>query len=292
MIFSPRSDDDAARLAAMLASRRLEEAAAHLYGLGATAGDLRLSIGQEAAAVGLARALGPADALFVGRRHLAHACAAGVAPERILTSLTGGDDALAAARFDASDAASALWRALGWTAARHRAGGGAVAVLDDLDVETGATLDALRYARANDLAVALVIEDARRDAPCPRLPDDIAVAEADGLDVRVVEAAVRALLEQVATERRCRALVLHVGRHRGFSMADPDRRKERGEDRRPRGVEDAIARERARLIAAGVEEEALEEIDEAARERVADALAARDRAAAAARLAARRGAQA
>ncbi|QLP98081.1 MAG: hypothetical protein HZY79_12880 [Rhodoblastus sp.] len=170
---SDRSIAEPSRYAAMLACRRLEEAAAELYGLGATAGDLRLSIGQEAAAVGLARALGPDDALFVGRRHLAHASAAGVAPERILYSLTGGDDALAAARFDASDSVSALWRALGWTAARHAAGGAALAVIDDLDAESGATLDALAYARARGLAVALAIEDARRDprrCACLRSP--------------------------------------------------------------------------------------------------------------------------
>lgn len=270
----------------MLACRRLEEAAAHLYGLGATAGDLRLSIGQEAAAVGLARALGSRDALFVGRRHLAHACAAGVAPEKILASLTGGDDALAALRFDASDSVSALWRALGWTAARHAAGGGAVAVIDDLDAETGATLDALAYADARKLAVALVIEDARREPPPLRVPA-MPVTSADGCDVFAVEAAVRELLSQVAAEGRCCALILRVGRHRGFSMAEPDRRKERGADRRPRGEEDGLNRERARLIRLGVDEDALSDIDDDARQAVADALAARDRAAAAARMAAR-----
>ena len=281
------SDTDTSRYAAMLACRRLEEAAAELYGLGATAGDIRLSIGQEAAAVGLARALGPRDALFVGRRHLAHAGAAGLAPEKILASLTGGDDGLAAARFDASDAVSALWRALGFAAARHAAGGEAVAVIDDLDAETGASLDALAYARARGLAVALAIEDARRDPPALRLPD-IPAREVDGLDVRAVEDAARALLVDVAASRECRALILRVGRHRGFSMADPDRRKERGEDRRPRGREDGLARERARLIEAGLDEEALEEIEDAARAATAQALSApamsaRDRAAAARR---------
>lgn len=277
---------DPSRYAAMLACRRLEEAAAELYGLGATAGDLRLSIGQEAAAVGLACALGPCDALFVGRRHLAHASAAGVAPERILYSLTGGDDALAAARFDASDSVSALWRALGWTAARHSAGGAAVAVIDDLDAENGATLDALAYARARGLAVALAIEDARRERRPLHLPG-VDAQEVDGLDVVAVEAAVRDLLARVAEEGVCRALILRVGRHRGFSMADPDRRKERGDDRRPRGREDGLARERARLLEQGLDEEELEEIEDAARAATAAAMTARDRAAAAARAAAR-----
>lgn len=279
---------DTSRYAAMLACRRLEEAAAELYGLGATDGDVLLSIGQEAAAVGLARALGPRDALFVGRRRLAHASAAGVAPERILSSLSGGGDALASARFDASDSVSALWRALGWTAARHAVGGGAVAVIDDLDAESGATLDALAFARARGLAVALAIEDARRDSPALRLPADVEALEVDGLDVVAVEAAARDLLARVAAQGVCAALVLRVGRHRGFSMADPDRRKERGDDRRPRGREDGLARERARLIDLGVEEDELEEIEDGAREATAAAMSARDRVVSAARAAARR----
>lgn len=276
---------DLSRYAAMLACRRLEEAAAELYGLGATAGDLRLSIGQEAAAVGLARALGPNDALFVGKRHLAHASAAGLAPEKILASLSGGDDFLAAARFDASDSVSALWRALGWTAARHAAGGEAVAVIDDLDAETGATLDALAYARARGLAVALAVEDARRDRPAVRLPPDVPTQEVDARDVFAVEEAARDLFARVAAQGACCALILRVGRHRGFSMADPDRRKERGDDLRPRGRDDALQRERARLVEAGVDEDELEEAEDLARAGASAAMAARDRFAAARRAA-------
>lgn len=277
---------DASRYAAMLACRRLEEAAAELYGLGATDGDVLLSIGQEAAAVGLSRALGERDALFVGRRRLAHASAAGVPPELILSSLSGGGDALATPRFDASDSVSALWRALGWTAARQSASGRALAVIDDLDAESGATLDALAYARARGLAVALAIEDARRESPALRLPD-LEAREVDGLDVFAVERAARDLLARVAADGVCGALILRVGRHRGFSMADPDRRKERGEDRRPRGREDGLNRERARLAEQGLDDDELEAIEDAARAATANAMIARD-SAMTARAAARR----
>lgn len=274
---------DLSAYALMLACRRLEEAAAQLYGLGAASGDLRLAIGQEAATVGLARALGPQDALFVGARALAHARAAGLAPEALLADPARPPPGL---RFDAGSGLDPLWRALGWTAARRAKGGLALAVLDDFDAESGACADALAYGRERELAVALVIEDARRDAPPLRLADE-PCAEVDGLDVAAVESATRDLLARVAAEGRSRALHLRLGRHRGFSLAEPDRRRARGEERRPRGVEDALARERLRLIAAGAAEETLEEIDEGARLEAALALAARDRAAAHSRLARR-----
>lgn len=258
---------------AMLRARRLEEAAGEWFGLGRTPGDLRLSIGQEAAHVGLARALAPADALFVGRRWIGHASAAGLDPADILSDLEDGG--LRAARrapaFDAAEeGASALERAIGWAAATSDGRAVAIAVLDDEETETPSLAQTWRDAAR--LPVLLVVEDARA-APAGA-PDWLAgAAVCDGLDVHAVSAAVAAARGEVAAERCARALVLRVGRHRGWSMAEPDRTRARGPDRRPRGQEDALARERTRLLERGHDPDDIEEIDEAAREAQREAAA-------------------
>jgi TPP-dependent pyruvate/acetoin dehydrogenase alpha subunit len=255
--------DDAA-LTAMLRARRLEEAACEAYGLGLMRADLRVSIGQEAAHVGLRLALRPQDALFVGARSLGHASAAGLDPAEILADLRDGG--LRALRrepgFDvAEDGASALRRAQGWTAARRAGQGGvAVAVLDDVEARQAGLAEAPPAA-----PILVVIEDARA------LPDNSAEM-IDGLDLPAVRAAVAAALAGIEAGGGSVVLRLHVGRYRGWSMAEPERWSARGPERRPRGAEDCLTQERARLAGEGMAPERFETLDDAARREARAAL--------------------
>lgn len=263
MTVFPLNDSPEAALAMMLRARRLEEAAAELYGFGLAEGDLRLSIGQEAAAIGLRRALRPGDGLFVGPRSIAHASAAGLPPADILRDVMDGGARCCdrAAGFDvAQEGASPVRRATGFALA----GGVAVAVLDDEDAQAGASLDAWRSAAKTRLLV--VIEDAREVA-APLFGFESALS-VDAGDHRAVSEAVAAALAAIEVEGAAQALVLRVARYRGWSMGEPDRRRES----RPRAGKDGPALERARLLAGGFDEEAPEAIDAAARRAARSAL--------------------
>jgi pyruvate dehydrogenase E1 component alpha subunit len=267
----------------MSRARRLEEAAATLFGMGEAGGDVRLSIGQEAVHVGLRLAMRPGDALFVGPRGLGHASAAGIDPVEILSDLRDGGvrssraaPAIGGARegvFDrAREGASPLWRALGWTKAGGQ--GVAVVVLDDQDAEASAVLEAWRSAAAAPMLV--VLEDACAHAtPLPAPWSEAAIV--DGLDVGAVAEAVARALERIESQGRAEVLAARVGRFRGWSLMRPDRFRARGPDRRPRGVEDALARERARLVAEGVDPRKLDAMDAAARAAAQEALAEAER---------------
>ena len=287
-------------LATMLRARRFEEAAAGLYGLGLIPGDLQLSIGQEAATVGLRLALSGADAMAVGPRCLGHAVAAGVEMADLSAALVARGPQAPAAGFvvdralgfsggapEAGPAALALGLALA-----HKARGAAaigVGVIDDLAAARGETAEALRLAKALRAPLLLVVEDARVADPAGRLHDALRLAGALDIPAEAVEATTPdAVVAAVGRSRRlCLArqgpvvLVLRTLRHRGHSLRDPAARRRRGEERRPGRGEDPIAATMARLAALGVEAERIEALEEAAQaqaEEAAGAVAAEARA--------------
>lgn len=87
-------DADAARewLATMTLIRRFEERAGEMYARAKVGGFLHLSIGEEAAIVGAARALREEDYLIATYRSHGHAIARGTPPERVMAELFGRVD--------------------------------------------------------------------------------------------------------------------------------------------------------------------------------------------------------
>ncbi|MBK9082059.1 MAG: pyruvate dehydrogenase (acetyl-transferring) E1 component subunit alpha [Rhizobiales bacterium] len=280
-----------AALALMLKARRFEEAVGQLYAMGAIPGPAMLAIGQEAATVGLRLAMAAGDQLVAGQRCFAHAAAAGVDLADALAGLMSeargragnGRIAAPAQRFWGGDPREGgpAARALGLALANRFRGDGAVAfaALGDLAAERGETSDALRLAREWKAPLVLVVEDHRADEGFAAALAGVGASfgvegrTADGLDVATTIAAVARARAACAIGRGPALVVLGTARYRGHSMEAPTRHRRRGEDRRLRGGEDPIERLRQRLLALGVEEEELEEVDEAARGAVADAVA-------------------
>lgn len=76
----------------MLLIRRFEEAVERLFSEGRVTGTAHTCIGQEAVAVGIARALAPEDAITSTHRGHGHFLARGASPGRMLAELFGGRD--------------------------------------------------------------------------------------------------------------------------------------------------------------------------------------------------------
>ncbi len=87
-------DPETARewLATMTLIRRFEERAGEMYARAKVGGFLHLSIGEEAAIVGAARALREEDYLIATYRSHGHALARGTPPERVMAELFGRVD--------------------------------------------------------------------------------------------------------------------------------------------------------------------------------------------------------
>lgn len=284
-----------AALALMLRARRFEEAVGQLYAMGAIPGPAMLAIGQEAATVGLRLAMASGDQLVAGRRCFAHAAAAGIDMAEALAGLTRATpDGAASGRIAAP--AQRFWggdpreggpasRALGLALANRFRGDGAVAfaALGDLAAERGETADARRLAREMKAPLVLVVEEHRADEALTAALAGVGATfgvegqTADGLDIAAALSAVARARAACAIGRGPAVVVLRTARYRGHSMEAPTRHRRRGEDRRLRGAEDPIERVRQRLLAIGVEEEDLEEMDDIARGAVADAVAAAER---------------
>ena len=90
----PLPDPDSARewLTTMTLIRRFEERAGEMYARAKIGGFLHLSIGEEAAIVGAARALRADDYLIATYRSHGHALARGTPPERVMAELFGKRD--------------------------------------------------------------------------------------------------------------------------------------------------------------------------------------------------------
>src|SRR5258708_36676913 len=78
-----------AALRDMLLTRRFEEKAGQLYGMGAIGGFCHLYIGQEAVVVGMQMALKQGDQVITGYRDHGHMLACGMEAKGVMAELTG-----------------------------------------------------------------------------------------------------------------------------------------------------------------------------------------------------------
>lgn len=127
--------------------RRFEEKSAELYAEGKIGGFLHLYIGEEAIAVGSARALMPADHLLTAYRDHGWAIARGLDPNRVMAELLGKATGVSGGKGGSMHLASA---------AHHYWGGHAI-VGGHLPLATGVAL-AVRYEEKPDAVLCVLGE--------------------------------------------------------------------------------------------------------------------------------------
>ncbi|MER7667156.1 thiamine pyrophosphate-dependent dehydrogenase E1 component subunit alpha [Kitasatospora sp. NPDC096128] len=214
--------------------RGFEELALGLVKTGAIPGGIHPYIGQEAVAVGVCSALGPADRLTSTHRGHGHVLARGAAPHRLLAELAGRVDGLNGGRGGSMHAADvslgilgangivgagapiavgAAWAAKHSTHSTHCGGGAAadpvaVSFFGDGALNQGVLLESFNLAAMWRLPVVFVCEN---NGYATTLPAATAVAgtatgraaafgipaeQVDGMDTEAVRAAARHAVER------------------------------------------------------------------------------------------------
>jgi pyruvate dehydrogenase E1 component subunit alpha len=284
----------------MLLIRRFEEKAAEVYSLGKIRGFLHLYIGEEACAVGAMQALRPEDAVVATYRDHGQALARGLPARELMAEMYGKTTGCSRGRggsmhfFDASRrfyggngvVAAGIPLALGLALAdmyreQERVtacffGDGAVVegeFHESMNLASLWHLPVLFICENNLYGMGTAIEKAlaRTDIAAKADPYGIPAEAVDGMQVLVVEDAVRRAADAVRRGEGPRFVELKTYRFRAHSMADPDlyRTKEEIEgwrERDPIELFVAVLREAGLLddaSLAGVEETVAAEIDEA-----------------------------
>ncbi len=239
-------------LAEMLRIRRFEERCVELYSATEIRGFLHLSIGEEACAVGVMRALGAEDAIVSTYREHGHAIARGLSMRSIMAELEGKVDGCSRGRggsmhlFDVGSrfyggnaiVAGGLPLALGLALADHLTGrervtacffgDGAVAEGEFHESMNLAALWHLPvlfccennlYAMGTSLSLTESETDLSLKAAAYRMPS----WEVDGMDVVAVAHAAREAAAAVRVGGGPHFLELRTYRFRAHSMYDPDR---------------------------------------------------------------------
>jgi len=285
----------------MLLIRRFEEKAGQLYGFGLIGGFCHLYIGQEAVAVGLQSALDSTrDSVITGYRDHGHMLAYGIDPNVIMAELTGRQAGISHGKGGSMHMFSVEHRFYGGHgivgaqvplgsglafAHKYRGDGGVcVAYFGDGAANQGQVYESFNMASLWKLPIIFVIENNQyamgtavrrssaethfhRRGTAFRIPG-MAV---DGMDVLQVRKAADIALEHVRADNGPVLMELSTYRYRGHSMSDPAKYRSREEVQEVRTKHDPIERAKAELLARGVAEDTLKQIDKAARARVSQA---------------------
>jgi pyruvate dehydrogenase E1 component alpha subunit len=282
-------------LATMTLIRRFEERAGEMYARAKVGGFLHLSIGEEAAIVGSARALRERDYLISTYRSHGHALVRGTPPENVMAELFGRVDGCSHGRGGSMhmfDAARRFMGGYGIVGGNLPIAAG-LALASDYDGTDDVTLctfgdgasnqgtfgETLNLAALWRLPVVFLVTNnqfgmgtalGRHSAvtDLQRKGESLGVpgTRCDGMDVLDTYAVLCDAVTRVREERRPLLVEAVTYRFRGHSMADPEQYRSKEEVAQWR-ARDPIPAFGDRLIAEGV-------IDEADRERIdADAIA-------------------
>jgi pyruvate dehydrogenase E1 component alpha subunit len=284
----------------MLLIRRFEEKAGQLYGMGLIGGFCHLYIGQEAVVVGVQMALSDGDEVITSYRDHGHMLATGMEPRGVMAELTGRAAGYSKGKggsmhmfsreknfFGGHGIVGAqVSLGTGLAFSNHYRGNDRVAItyLGEGASSQGQVFESFNLAALMKLPCVYVIENNRygmgtsverssasRDLSKNGAPWGIPGMQVDGMDVTAVhDAAVQAVAH-------CRAgkgpylLEMLTYRYRGHSMSDPAKYRTRDEVDKMREHHDPIESARAKLLAAGVTEAELKDIEAAARATAQDA---------------------
>ncbi|GAB7551120.1 pyruvate dehydrogenase (acetyl-transferring) E1 component subunit alpha [Novosphingobium sp. 11B] len=283
----------------MLLIRRFEEKAGQLYGLGLIGGFCHLYIGQEAVAVGLQSALdNDKDSVITGYRDHGHMLAYGIDPKVIMAELTGREAGISKGKGGSMHMFSVEHRFYGGHgivgaqvslgaglafAHKYREDGGvAMAYFGDGAANQGQVYESFNMAALWKLPIIFVIENNgyamgtavkrgsaethfHRRGTAFRIPG----MSVDGMDVLEVRKSAEIALEYVRAGNGPVLMELNTYRYRGHSMSDPAKYRSREEVQGVREKRDPIDHAKTELLAMGVTEESLKEVDKRIRAQVA-----------------------
>jgi len=284
----------------MLLIRRFEERAGQLYGMGLIGGFCHLYIGQEAIAVGMQAIAVKGDQVITGYRDHGHMLAAGMDPREVMAELTGragGSSkgkggsmhmfSVEAGFFGGHGIVGAqvsLGTGLAFAHKYREDGGVCLAYFGDGAANQGQVYESFNMAALWKLPIVFVIENNGyamgtavkrssaethfyRRGTAFRIPG----MDVNGMDVLEVRQAAEIALDYVRKGNGPVLLELNTYRYRGHSMSDPAKYRSREEVQDMRENHDPIEGAKAELIARGVSEDKIKQIDKAIRSQVGEA---------------------
>ncbi len=285
----------------MVLIRRFEEKAGQLYGLGLIGGFCHLYIGQEAVAVGLQSALdNDRDSVITGYRDHGHMLAYGIDPKVIMAELTGRESGISKGKGGSMHMFSVEHRFYGGHgivgaqvplgaglafAHKYREDGGVcLAYFGDGAANQGQVYESFNMAALWKLPIVFVIEnngyamgtavkrssaetEFYRRGTAFRIPG----MDVNGMDVLEVRQAAEVALDYVRKGNGPVLMELNTYRYRGHSMSDPAKYRSREEVQEMREKRDPIEAAKVELIAMGISEDRIKEIDKRIRAVVAEA---------------------
>ncbi|MFN5245470.1 MAG: pyruvate dehydrogenase (acetyl-transferring) E1 component subunit alpha [Novosphingobium sp.] len=284
----------------MLLIRRFEEKAGQLYGLGLIGGFCHLYIGQEAVAIGLQSALDPdRDSVITGYRDHGHMLAYGIDPKVIMAELTGRAAGISKGKGGSMHMFSVDHKFYGGHgivgaqvplgtglafAHKYRGDGGVcMAYFGDGAANQGQVYEAFNMAALWKLPIVFVVEnngyamgtavkrgsaetEFYRRGTAFRIPG----MDVNGMDVLEVRAAAEIALDYVRGGNGPVLMELNTYRYRGHSMSDPAKYRSREEVQEMRDKHDPIEAANAELLARGIAEDRIKDIDKRIRSIVAE----------------------
>jgi pyruvate dehydrogenase E1 component alpha subunit len=282
----------------MLLIRRFEERAGQLYGLGLIGGFCHLYIGQEAVAVGIQSALDPArDSVITGYRDHGHMLAYGIDPNVIMAELTGRAAGISRGKGGSMHMFSvdhrfygghgivgaqvSLGTGLAFAHKYREDGGVCVAYFGDGAANQGQVYESFNMASLWKLPIIFVIEnngyamgtavkrssaetDFYRRGTAFRIPG----MGVNGMDVLEVRQATEIALDFVRKGNGPVLMELNTYRYRGHSMSDPAKYRTREEVQEVREHRDPIDQAKAELLARGITEDRLKDLEKQIRSAV------------------------
>ncbi|MGN6355923.1 MAG: pyruvate dehydrogenase (acetyl-transferring) E1 component subunit alpha [Novosphingobium sp.] len=285
----------------MVLIRRFEEKAGQLYGLGLIGGFCHLYIGQEAVAVGIQSALQPGhDSVITGYRDHGHMLAYGIDPKVIMAELTGRQAGISRGKGGSMHMFSvehkffgghgivgaqvSLGAGLAFAHKYNEDGGVCVAYFGDGAANQGQVYESFNMAALWNLPIVFVIENngyamgtavKRRSAETHfyrrgtafRIPG----MDVDGMDVLKVRAAAEQAIAHVRAGKGPVLMELKTYRYRGHSMSDPAKYRSREEVQEMREKHDPIEAAKAELLARGIAEDKIKDVDKRIRAAVTEA---------------------
>lgn len=284
----------------MLLIRRFEERAGQLYGLGLIGGFCHLYIGQEAVAVGIQSALRPGlDSVITGYRDHGHMLAYGIDPNVIMAELTGRAAGISRGKGGSMHMFSvdhrfygghgivgaqvSLGAGLAFAHKYREDGGVCVAYFGDGAANQGQVYESFNMASLWKLPIVFVIEDNQyamgtastrssaethfhRRGTAFRIPG----MDVNGMDVLEVRGAANLAIDFVRAGNGPVLMELNTYRYRGHSMSDPAKYRTREEVQDVREQRDPIEGAKTELMARGIGEDRLKDIDKQVRAAVSE----------------------
>jgi pyruvate dehydrogenase E1 component alpha subunit len=291
----------------MLRIRRFEELAARAYTQGKISGFLHLYIGQEAIAVGTRAAMQPGDRVVATYRSHGHALAGGSEPAACAAELMGKETGLVGGKGGSMhffDREKGVWGgyaiignhvpvATGHAFAAKYQGSKEVTLcfLGDGAVGIGPTHEGFTLAGLWDLPIVFVVENNRYSMGTPlerTIPVEDITARAPGYGLHAdrftvtdpyqVQERLSAAIERAREQNQPTLIELLTYRFRGHSMSDPAKYRAKGELEAERRRDPLELVRQVLQEEHGMDEDALEAMDEEVFEEISAAYAEADQA--------------